>query len=451
MSSLAAAQADGFYHPPEWNPRKESRKKFGNHKGHNQYEQSGVIRFELPLDGWCEGCGRHYGKGTRFNAKKEHDGNYFSTKIWKFTMTCPSCPQVLVIATDPKNTTYEYRSGVRKKEEDFDAADLHAVEGGDGGGSEYGGDQRSGHAGLQAQLDAIYKVGGHAGEEEREDRRTHAMRRLEHDNDAKRRAATEGERVDAIYARNDAAKRFDADANAALRAGIKGGRAKPGGGVAATVLGSRERRRAAERLERERGGGKFQLPDGFELGDATADDYALAARAFASRGGGDGNSSSSSSSSSETTIVRKKKKRSPAAIAAAVPELARAAKALQRRQKEVGGYIGELHREHSRNPRTGSSTSWAGAGEDDMGAMPHIAAKKRRVGVAAVAQKEAASDAAITETKVDRGGAEDEDEDEDGDTDNPLAALSAMYSDSDSDSDSTPPDKGGVRGIGEID
>jgi hypothetical protein len=86
MSSLAAAKADSFYHPPDWDPQKESRKKFQKSKGSNQYETDGIIRFELPMDGWCEGCGKFLMKGTRWNAKKDPDGKYFSTKIWKFTM-----------------------------------------------------------------------------------------------------------------------------------------------------------------------------------------------------------------------------------------------------------------------------------------------------------------------------------------------------------------------------
>jgi len=41
MSSLAAAQADGYYFPPEWSPDKGSLKKFTGSKGANQYEQRG--------------------------------------------------------------------------------------------------------------------------------------------------------------------------------------------------------------------------------------------------------------------------------------------------------------------------------------------------------------------------------------------------------------------------
>jgi coiled-coil domain-containing protein 130 len=52
MSSLAATQADGYYLPPEYYDsgtyKKKSKNAFAKSKGHNQYEQSGVVRFELP-------------------------------------------------------------------------------------------------------------------------------------------------------------------------------------------------------------------------------------------------------------------------------------------------------------------------------------------------------------------------------------------------------------------
>lgn len=59
-------------------------------------------------------------QGTRFNATKDQAGTYYSTKIWQFSMKCPSCSTVLVIQTDPKNTDYEYVSGIRKKDMAFD-------------------------------------------------------------------------------------------------------------------------------------------------------------------------------------------------------------------------------------------------------------------------------------------------------------------------------------------
>lgn len=41
--------------------------KFQGSKGANQYEQYGKIRFELPVHGWCLGCGRHIGRVGHFS------------------------------------------------------------------------------------------------------------------------------------------------------------------------------------------------------------------------------------------------------------------------------------------------------------------------------------------------------------------------------------------------
>lgn len=94
--------------------------KFQGSKGANQYEQYGIIRFELPFDGWCLGCGRHMSKGLRFNAKKDKAGKYFSTQIWAFSMKCYSCEQRFKILTDPENNTYNFAEGLRKHEQDYE-------------------------------------------------------------------------------------------------------------------------------------------------------------------------------------------------------------------------------------------------------------------------------------------------------------------------------------------
>ena len=122
MSTLSAARADNFYFPPNWDPSKTSLSEHTGHtKGRNQYEQKGLIRFELPFDGWCAGCGRHVGKGVRFNASKDADGKYHSTTIWRFSMQCPSCTTRFVIKTDPAKSDYAYVSGIRRKVESYDA------------------------------------------------------------------------------------------------------------------------------------------------------------------------------------------------------------------------------------------------------------------------------------------------------------------------------------------
>ena len=70
-------------------------------------------RIELPYNVWCEGCGRHIAKNVRVNSEKQQVGNYFRTAVWEFTFTCPSCPQVIVMRSDPQNQTYIMQSGAR--------------------------------------------------------------------------------------------------------------------------------------------------------------------------------------------------------------------------------------------------------------------------------------------------------------------------------------------------
>jgi hypothetical protein len=94
--------------------------KFVGSKGANQWEQSGIMRFELPFDAWCLKCERHMSKGLRFNAKKEKEGKYFSTQIFAFLMKCPSCEHPFKILTDPQNDTYDMKEGLRKHEQDFE-------------------------------------------------------------------------------------------------------------------------------------------------------------------------------------------------------------------------------------------------------------------------------------------------------------------------------------------
>ena len=107
--------------PPGWDPSKESLNQHTGHtKGRNQYEQKGLIRFELPFDGWCTKCGRHVAKGVRFNASKKADGKYHSTTIWKFGMGCPGlCGGTFVVRTDPKNSDYVFEGDLRRKVEEY--------------------------------------------------------------------------------------------------------------------------------------------------------------------------------------------------------------------------------------------------------------------------------------------------------------------------------------------
>ena len=51
----------------------------------------------------------------RFNAEKQQVGNYFSTKIWNFSMKAPCCGERIEVQTDPKNHEYVIIRGARRK------------------------------------------------------------------------------------------------------------------------------------------------------------------------------------------------------------------------------------------------------------------------------------------------------------------------------------------------
>lgn len=128
MSSLAATQADGYYVSPEYftsgQYKKKSVSEFNGSKGHNQYVQKGVVRFELPYDGFCIACGANAGRGTRFNALKSKAGAYLTSPIYEFRMKCRICAAVeFVIRTNPKEQGFDYLSGIHKRvQESVDAA-----------------------------------------------------------------------------------------------------------------------------------------------------------------------------------------------------------------------------------------------------------------------------------------------------------------------------------------
>ncbi|KMZ71980.1 putative Coiled-coil domain-containing protein [Zostera marina] len=132
MSSLAAARADNFYYPPEWSPKKGGLNKFnGQHALRERARKLDqgilIIRFEMPFNIWCGGCNSMIAKGVRFNAEKKQVGNYYSTKIWSFSMKAACCKNLIVIQTDPKNCEYLIISGAQRKTEDYDAEDAETL------------------------------------------------------------------------------------------------------------------------------------------------------------------------------------------------------------------------------------------------------------------------------------------------------------------------------------
>jgi coiled-coil domain-containing protein 130 len=78
---LAAARADNFYYPKDWDPSKGNLTSFYQQKrsggGDSKPSFSGVknpankIRFEMMFNVRCLQCKNSIGKGVRFNAHKK--------------------------------------------------------------------------------------------------------------------------------------------------------------------------------------------------------------------------------------------------------------------------------------------------------------------------------------------------------------------------------------------
>lgn len=73
-----------------------------------------MVRFEMMYHVRCEGCLKSIGKGVRFNAKKHKVGQYLSTSIYAFTMTCHLCSHELVVETDPQGTDFIMKKGLHR-------------------------------------------------------------------------------------------------------------------------------------------------------------------------------------------------------------------------------------------------------------------------------------------------------------------------------------------------
>lgn len=186
MSSLAAARADNFYYDPaRFDPSKKGRGSANALAGSHPLGERAkrlasdgvlVVRFEMPHDVWCDGCGALIARGIRFNADKSQEGAYFSTKIWRFEMRCTfGCGTTFVIRTDPRNSDYEFVSGCRRKAREATSA-AAAAETGDVAGLDE----------TAKRALAPPSAGGNA------------FFKLEHDADDQRRARAEHARLAAL-------------------------------------------------------------------------------------------------------------------------------------------------------------------------------------------------------------------------------------------------------------
>ncbi|CAM9202890.1 unnamed protein product, partial [Lampetra fluviatilis] len=164
----------------------------GYHKTHALRERARklsqgilIIRFEMPYNIWCDGCGNHIGMGVRYNAEKKKVGNYYTTPIYRFRMKCHLCVNYLELQTDPASCDYVIVSGARRKEERWDGQDNEQI--------------------LATE------------HEEKRRLETDAMYRLEHgDRDRAKLAAAAPSLAQLVAVRS--ARRHDGDANSLARA-----------------------------------------------------------------------------------------------------------------------------------------------------------------------------------------------------------------------------------------
>eukprot|EP00727_Mastigamoeba_balamuthi_P013957 m51a1_g9184 hypothetical protein (290) ;mRNA; f:62968-63972 len=195
---MAERKSTNKYYPPEWTPEQGSLNKFrGRHplgvRGKKADQGIIVIRFEMPYNVWCGGCGRHIAKGVRFNAEKKCAGSYYSTKIWSFTMKCPTCPQVIEVRTDPEHSDYVMQSGAQRKTEEWEPS---------------------------AEETGTYKL---ADDDERKRLAEDPLYRLEKAQDDKRTARERAPQLAELYEVQQAT-RDDYAANAAIRRQFRGDR-----------------------------------------------------------------------------------------------------------------------------------------------------------------------------------------------------------------------------------
>ncbi|XP_029676871.1 coiled-coil domain-containing protein 130 homolog [Formica exsecta] len=122
---MGERKGTNLYYPPDYDPRAGGLNKFqGTHalreRARKLHMGILIIRFEMPYNIWCNGCGNHIGMGVRYNAEKKKIGMYFSTPLYQFRMKCHLCDNHFEIKTDPANLDYVIVSGARRQENRWD-------------------------------------------------------------------------------------------------------------------------------------------------------------------------------------------------------------------------------------------------------------------------------------------------------------------------------------------
>ncbi|XP_022101763.1 coiled-coil domain-containing protein 130-like [Acanthaster planci] len=130
---MADRKATNRYYPPDFDPTKHgSINKYRNshplrERAKRLSEGILVIRFEMPYNIWCGGCGNHIGMGVRYNAEKTKVGNYYTTPIYRFRMKCHLCDNYIEMETNPMECDYTVVTGAYRKNQKWDMAENEQV------------------------------------------------------------------------------------------------------------------------------------------------------------------------------------------------------------------------------------------------------------------------------------------------------------------------------------
>ncbi|XP_033636604.1 coiled-coil domain-containing protein 130-like [Asterias rubens] len=130
---MSDRKAVNRYYPPDFDPNKHgSINKYRNshplrERAKRLSEGILVIRFEMPYNIWCGGCGKHIGMGVRYNAEKTKVGNYYTTPIYRFRMKCHLCDHYFEMETNPMECDYSIVTGATRKNQKWDMAENEQV------------------------------------------------------------------------------------------------------------------------------------------------------------------------------------------------------------------------------------------------------------------------------------------------------------------------------------
>ncbi|QLG72648.1 hypothetical protein HG535_0D03560 [Zygotorulaspora mrakii] len=113
------------YYPPDYNPlAAENAVQKAAKKLKSKNRDSITIRLMTPFSMRCLKCSEYIAKSRKFNGKKElAKERYLDTiKIYRFSIKCPRCNNVICFRTDPKSADYVMELGGKRNYEPATAA-----------------------------------------------------------------------------------------------------------------------------------------------------------------------------------------------------------------------------------------------------------------------------------------------------------------------------------------